>query len=338
MLPRAAGDAALLDAYSEAVTNTVDIVSPALVGIEIERRGGRVSRNEDGRASGSGFLFTPDGLIITNSHVVDGAAAVHVSLADGRRHQADLIGDDPTTDLAVLRIGGGPHAWIGFGDSAMVRAGQVAIALGSPYGFQCSVTTGVVSALGRSLRSRTGRLIDDVIQTDAALNPGNSGGPLVNTRGQVIGVNTAVILPAQGLCFAIASNLVRFVASRLITHGRIRRSYIGVAGERIPLPRALVRLHALPAATGVRVASVEPESPADIAGLRTADLIVAFAGMNVSGVDDLHKMLDETRVGVPERLAIVRAGEMRQLTIVPAEQRASGAPASPKTRPSREYR
>ena len=171
-------DAALLDAYSEAVTSTVDIVSPALVGIEVEARRGRTSRADEGRASGSGFLFTPDGLIITNSHVVDGAVVVHVTLTDGQRFDADLIGNDPATDLAVLRIGGGPHPWVTFGDSAAVRAGQVAIALGSPYGFQCSVTTGVVSALGRSLRSRTGRLIDDVIQTDAALNPGNSGGPL----------------------------------------------------------------------------------------------------------------------------------------------------------------
>ena len=310
-------DAALLDAYSEAVTSTVDVASPALVGIEVARRG---SRADEGRASGSGFLFTPDGLIITNSHVVDRAAVVHVTLTDGHRFDADLIGNDPATDLAVLRIGGGRHPWITFADSASVRPGQVAIALGSPYGFQCSVTTGVVSALGRSLRSRTGRLIDDVIQTDAALNPGNSGGPLVNTRGHVIGVNTAVILPAQGLSFAIASNLVRFVASRLISHGRIRRSYIGVAGERVPLPRALARLHAIRTSSGVRVASVEPRSPADAAGLRTSDLIVAFAGLDVAGVDDLHKLLDDTRVGVPEKVTVLRAGEMRHLTIVPAEQ------------------
>jgi len=305
----------LLDAYSRAVVGAVEVVSPAVVGIEI---GGRRDQARGGpRGAGSGFLFTPDGLIITNSHVVDGATHVTVSLPDGRTCEADTIGTDPATDLAVLRISGGPFPWIGLGDSSAVRVGQVAIALGNPYGFQHSVTSGVISALGRSLRGRTGRLIDDVIQTDAALNPGNSGGPLVTTSGKVIGVNTAIIVPAQGLSFAIASNIVRFVASRLVRDGRVRRSYIGVAGERVPVPRRLAREHALVASSGIRVAAIEPSSPAAAAGLQPGDLIVSFAGLPVAGVDELHRLLDEDRIGRPERLTVLRSGELRQLTVVP---------------------
>jgi len=209
----------LLDAYSRAVVGAVELASPAIVSVQV----GRQSDGNGKHAAGSGFLFTPDGLIVTNSHVVAGAGFIRVGLADGRTPDADLVGDDPATDLAVLRVSGGPFPWLALADSSRARVGQVAIALGSPYGFQSSVTSGVVSALGRSLRGRTGRLIDDVIQTDASLNPGNSGGPLVTTSGEVIGVNTAIILPAQGLCFAIASNIVRFVAARLIRDGRVRR-------------------------------------------------------------------------------------------------------------------
>jgi S1-C subfamily serine protease len=308
-------DEQLVDAYSRAVVGAVDLVSPAVVGIEVGAR----ERESDGgrRSAGSGFLFTPDGLIITNSHVIDRAKAVWVSLPDGRTARADLIGDDPATDLAVVRISGGPFPWVALADSSMVRVGQVAIALGNPYGFQHTVTSGVVSALGRSLRSRTGRLIDDVIQTDAALNPGNSGGPLVTTSGRLIGVNTAIILPAQGLSFAIASNIVQFVAGRLVRDGRIRRSYLGIAGERVPVPRRFAREHSIAVASGIRVAAVEPSSPAAAADVRLGDLVVSFAGVPVAGVDDLHRLLDEERIGRPERLTVLRAGEIRLLTVVP---------------------
>jgi S1-C subfamily serine protease len=306
----------LLDAYSRAVIRAVDAVSAAVVGIEVEQAG-PTARGRQG--AGSGFLFTPDGLIITNSHVVEGAQRIAVSLPDGRRFDADRIGEDPATDLAVLRIGGGSFPFLDLGDSSTVRVGQVAIALGNPYGFQHSVTTGVVSALGRTLRGRAGRLIDDVIQTDAALNPGNSGGPLVTTAGKVIGVNTAVILPAQGLCFAIASNIVRFVASRLLRDGRIRRSYIGVAGEKVPVPRLLARTHAIAASSGIRVASVEPQSPASAAGLREGDLIVSFDDVPTAGVDELHRLLDEDRIGRPGQMTILRAMELRRVVVVPRE-------------------
>ena len=305
----------LLDAYSRAVVGAVELVGPAVVGIDIRRHG--AGANPETHAAGSGFLFTPDGLIITNSHVVDGARGVGVTLPDGRAFDADVIGNDPATDLAVLRISGGPFPWLDLGDSSALRVGQVAIALGNPFGFQHTVTSGVVSALGRSLRGRTGRLIDDVIQTDAALNPGNSGGPLVTTAGQVIGVNTAIIMPAQGLSFAIASNIVRFVASRLVRDGRIRRSYIGVAGERTPVPRRLAREHSLAVSSGIRVRAVEPSSPAAAAGVSEGDLIVSFDGASVAGVDELHRLLDEDRIGRPARLVVIRAGALRELTIVP---------------------
>jgi S1-C subfamily serine protease len=307
------GDDDLLDAYSRAVIGAVDMVGAAVVGIEVEQ--GAHGRH----GAGSGFLFTPDGLIITNSPVVVGARRLMATLPDGHRHDADLIGDDPATDVAVLRIGDGPFPFLDLADSSSLRVGQVVIALGNPYGFRHSVTTGVVSALGRSLRGRSGRLIDDVIQTDAALNPGNSGGPLVTTSGRVIGVNTAVIRPAQGICFAIASNIVRFVASRLLRDGRIRRSYIGVAGETMPVPRLLARTHAVAATSGVRVAGVEPHSPASAAGLRDGDLIVSFDDRSTPGVDDLHRLLDEDRIGRPAQLTVLRALELRRVVIVPRE-------------------
>lgn len=304
----------MLDAYSRAVIGAVERVSPAVVGVEAQQ--GRSGQH----AAGSGFFLAPDGLVVTNSHVIERARGILVSLADGTRCDADVIGDDPATDLAVLRVSGGPFPWLSFGDSSALRVGQVAVALGNPYGFQCSVTSGVVSALGRSLRGRTGRLIDDVLQTDASLNPGNSGGPLVTTQGEVIGVNTAIILPAQGLCFAVASNLVRFVVSGLLRDGRIRRSYIGVAGERVPVPRRLARAHALAVSTAIRVAGIEPGSPAAVAGVREGDLIVSFAGVAAGAVDELHKLLDESRIGVPATMTVVRATELRHMTIVPAEQ------------------
>jgi S1-C subfamily serine protease len=304
------GDGELLDAYSRAVVQAVETVGPAVVKIDGDRGGG------------SGVVFTPDGLVLTNSHVVDHAKRLTVMLPDGRSVRGDLVGSDVDTDLAVIRVDGfaGPGlTWATLGDSRAVRVGQVAIAIGNPYGFHHSVTTGVVSALGRSLRARSGRLMDDIIQTDAALNPGNSGGPLVTTRAEVIGINTAMILPAQGLCFAIASNTARFVAARLIRDGCVRRSYIGVAGQNVPVPRALARANQLAASSGVLVTSVTPDSPAAVAGLRDGDVILAFAGEPVAAIDDLHRRLTDDRIGIPSTLTILRAGHRRQVSVTPAE-------------------
>jgi S1-C subfamily serine protease len=304
-------DSELLDAYSSAVIRAVEMVGPAVVKIEVKGGGG------------SGVLFTPDGLILTNCHVVERTGDLSVVMPDGRSARADVVGQDADTDLAVVRIeasAGAPLPWATLGDSRAVRVGQMAIAIGNPYGFNHSVTAGVVSALGRSLRARSGRLMDDIIQTDASLNPGNSGGPLVTSRGEVIGINTAMILPAQGLCFAIASNTARFVASALIRDGRIRRSYIGVAGQSVPIPRAVARSNQLAVSSGVFVTSVEPKSPAASAGLRDGDVILAFAGEVVTGIDDLHRRLTGDRIGVPATLTILRSAERRQLTIVPSEK------------------
>jgi S1-C subfamily serine protease len=302
-------DGTLLDAYSSAVIAAVETVGPAVVKIEAAQGGG------------SGVLFTPDGLILTNSHVVEKSARLMVVMTDGHSMQADLIGQDADTDLAVIRVDGSALPFATLGDSRAVRVGQIAIAIGNPYGFHHSVTAGVVSALGRSLRSRSGRLMDDIIQTDAALNPGNSGGPLVTTTGQVIGVNTATILPAQGLCFAIASNTARFVASRLIRDGRIRRSYIGLAGQTVPIPRAVARENQLAVTSGVFVVSIEPGSPASVAGLRDGDVVIAFAGVPVTGIDDLHRLLTDERIGESTMVPTLRAARRRQVAVVPTECR-----------------
>jgi S1-C subfamily serine protease len=271
------------------------------------------------RGSGSGFVFTPDGYILTNSHVVSGARRLEVSLSDGRPLTASLVGDDPHTDLAVIRVTGSDLVPARLGDSSALRVGQLVVAIGNPYGFDCTVTAGVVSALGRSLRSQSGRLIDDVIQTDAALNPGNSGGPLVNTHGQVIGVNTAMIRPAQGLCFAVAMRTASFVMSRLIRDGRIRRSYIGVGGQDVPLLRRVVRYFDLPVESGVMVASVEPDSPGQRAGLRAGDFVLRFGSTWIKGIDDLHKLLTEERVGEKVELGILRGTQMLTLELVPSD-------------------
>ncbi|HEY3092631.1 MAG TPA: trypsin-like peptidase domain-containing protein [Vicinamibacterales bacterium] len=297
----------LLDAYSQAVIGAVETVGPAVV---------NVHRGDAG--AGSGVIFTPDGLVLTNHHVVHGAARVEVNLTDGRVLRADVIGQDAGTDLAVLRVDA-TLPFARFGDSRRVRVGQVAIAIGNPFGFQHSVTTGVISALGRSLRSRSGRLIDDVIQTDASLNPGNSGGPLVTTRGEVIGINTAMILPAQGLCFAIGINTARFVASRLIRDGRIRRAYIGIAGQNIDVPRTMARMNQVAIASAVRVDSVEKGSPAARAGLEKGDIIVAFGDVAVAGVDDLHRVLGEEQINKPVDVAVIRSGRRRTIAVTPVE-------------------
>jgi S1-C subfamily serine protease len=319
--PFAPDDDRLLDAYSQAVTAAAEAVSPSVVNLEVRQRAadGRFRRGRESAGSGSGFVFTPDGFVLTNSHVVHGASTITVTLSDGREAGAALIGDDPDSDLAVVRVHAPGLTPVRFGDSSAIRVGQLAIAIGNPYGFQCTVTAGVVSALGRSLRANSGRLIDDVIQTDAALNPGNSGGPLVNSRGEVIGVNTAIIRPAQGLCFAIASRTAQFIAGRLIRDGKVRRSYIGVAGQNTPLLRRVVRFHDLPVASGVRVASVEPDSPAARAALQEGDVIVALDDRPVAAIDDLHRLLSDERVGIPARLTILRRTERLTVDITPAE-------------------
>ena len=308
MLPQP-DDGALLDAYSSAVIHAVETVGPAVVKIDA------------GPGGGSGVLFTPDGLILTNSHVVEQSGLLTVVTTDGHSLRADLIGRDADTDLAVIRVDGSSLPFATLGDSRAVRVGQIAIAIGNPYGFHHSVTAGVVSALGRSLRARSGRLMDDIIQTDTALNPGNSGGPLVTTRGDVIGVNTATILPAQGLCFAIASNTARFVAAKLIRDGRIRRSYIGLAGQTVPIPRAVARENQLAVTAGVFIVSVEPNSPAATAGLKDGDVVLAFSDIPVTGVDDLHRLLTEDRIGVPTAVTILRAARRRTIAVVPMESR-----------------
>lgn len=322
----AAGDAVLLDAYSRAVTHAVETAGPSVVNIEVH---GLHAAPGPGRGpnggTGSGFLFTPDGLILTNSHVVHGARRIEVTVQDGRHLEASPVGDDPDTDLAVIRISGEDLRPAAFGDSLSLRPGQLVVAIGNPYGFQASVTAGVVSALGRSLRSRSGRLMDNIIQTDAALNPGNSGGPLVNARGEVVGVNTAVILPAQGLCFAIPVNTARWVASGLLQHGRIRRGWLGLGGQTAQLQRRLVLHHQLAAPSGMLVLHVESGSPAQRAGLHEGDVIVGFDGQPVAGVDDLHRMLTDARIGETSAITIVRRAETKTLEIVPVESPATAA-------------
>jgi S1-C subfamily serine protease len=324
----AVDDTALLDAYSRAVTGAVERVAPSVVKLDVRQRlvagpaGGPRPPMEVG-GSGSGFVFTPDGLILTNSHVVHRASGIEVTLADARRVRADLVGEDPDTDLAVVRIAAPDLVAAPLGDSAALRPGQLVIAIGNPLGFQATVTAGVVSALGRSLRSRSGRLMDNIIQTDAALNPGNSGGPLVTSRGEVVGVNTAVIMPAQGIAFAVAINTAKFVAGRLIRDGRIRRGYLGVAGQTVALHPRLVRAYGLPVQSGVLVASVEPNSPAQAAGLHERDIIVALDGQPVAGVDDLHRLLAERPIGAQLPLVVIRGTERRDLEVIPEEHRPS---------------
>ena len=314
-------DAALLDEYSRTVVGAADRVGPAVVNIDIKQRvNGRRGPREIG-GSGSGFIIAPDGFILTNSHVVQDANQIAVSLPDGRECPAQLVGDDPDTDLAVIRIDAPQLGHVRLADSENLRVGQLVIAIGNPLGFQASVTAGVISALGRSMHSQSGRLIDNIIQTDAALNPGNSGGPLVNSAGEVIGVNTAMIRPAQGICFAIASNTAKFVAGWLIRDGKIRRSYIGVAGQNVPLHRRIVRFYNLPLETGVLVVSVEKESPAQRAGLREGDIMIAFNQTPMGSIHELHKMLMGEQIGVEAKVLIIRHTEKLLLSILPAESR-----------------
>src|SRR5881397_2919820 len=314
-------DAMLLDEYSRTVVCAVDRVGPAVVNIDIKQRLESQRGPREVGGSGSGFVIAPDGFILTNSHVVHAANQIAVSLPDGREYPAQVAGDDPDTDLAVIRIDAPQLTHVRLADSENLRVGQVVIAIGNPLGFQASVTAGVISALGRSMHSQSGRLIDNIIQTDAALNPGNSGGPLVNSAGEVIGVNTAMIRPAQGICFAIASNTARLVAGWLIRDGKIRRSYIGVAGQNVPLHRRVIRFYDLPLETGVLVVSVEKKSPGERAGLREGDLIVGFNDQPVGSVHDLHKVLVGEQIGVSAGVTIIRHTEQLELPILPAESR-----------------
>src|SRR5712671_4554838 len=324
--PLAQTDDDVMDAYSRAVITAADKVSPSVVYIEVEqpirsRRPNGPRTPQERRGSGSGFIFTPDGFILTNSHVVHGAKKIEVTLSDGHKHLADLIGDDPDTDLAVIRINAPNLVPAQLGEAQQIRVGQLVVAIGNPYGFQYSVTAGVVSALGRSLRAQSGRLMDAVIQTDAALNPGNSGGPLVNSRGEVIGVNTAMILPAQGICFATSIDTAKFVASRLIRDGRVSRSYIGLAGQNVPLPRRIVRYYNLAVESGIFVISFENESPARKGGLREGDIIIGFDDQPIAGIDDLHKLLTEDRIGKKSLLTVVRGVDKLTIEVTPEESR-----------------
>ena len=314
-------DAELLDAYSRAVVGTAEKVSRSVVKIDITQRRTTRRGEREAHGGGSGFIFTPDGLILTNSHVVHRATRIDVSLNDGRHFPAVVVGDDPATDLAVIRIDGDGLLAVPLGDSQQLRVGQLVIAIGNPYGFQYTVTAGVVSALGRSLRSQSGRLIDDVIQTDAALNPGNSGGPLVTSDGRVIGVNTATIMMAQGLCFAIGINTAKFVASRLLRDGHVGRSYIGVSAQTVALDRRLVRFHDLTINSAVVVLSVEDASPAQRAGLRDGDLIIGLGGKPVGGIDDLHRLLSDLAAGAPIAITLLRRGEKMSINVTPEDAR-----------------
>lgn len=319
--PHAVNDGPLLDAYSKTVSQVVRLTSPSVINIEIRKTVKTPRGTQEAHGGGSGFIFTPDGFALTNSHVVHDADHIEVALADGSRYQARLIGDDPETDLAVIRVEGNDFTPAVLGDSASLLVGQVAIAIGNPYGFQTTVTAGVISATARSMRAQSGRLIDNVVQTDAALNPGNSGGPLVNSAGEVIGVNTAVILPAQGICFAIPINTAKWVVTRLLRDGRIRRSYVGLGGQNVPLHRRIARFYNLPNTGGVLVLNVEAGSPALRAGLQEGDILIRFAGKTIDSIDDLQKLLTDELVGEQLQMTVIRRTEKLDFEVTPADAR-----------------
>ena len=317
------GDEPIFDAYSRAVIAAVETAGPAVVHLKVYPQGRAPSRSldqeDEASASGSGFIFTPDGFLITNSHVVAGGGEIEAILCDGRRFPARVVGEDPDTDLALLRLPEGGLPALGFGDSSRLRPGQLAVALGNPLGFESTVTAGVISALGRSFRSGSGRLIDDIIQTDAALNPGSSGGPLVDSRGRVIGVNTAVIRQAQGLCFAIPVNTVSAVASALLREGRVRRGYIGLGGQNISLSRHAARLLGLPGSTALRAILIEEGGPAQRSGLREGDILLSFDGEAIGGMDELRRRLGERSIGLASRIAVLRHSKRLELEVTPTE-------------------
>ena len=317
--PLPASDTEILDAYSRAVTSVADSVGPAVVRVE-------VIKNGHPSGVGSGVIIAPDGLVLTNSHVVAGAKELRLQDAEGRVMEARKLGEDPDTDLALVRAGSArdlPSATLG--NSKTLKRGQLVVAIGNPLGFESTITAGVISALGRSLRAKTGRLIEDVIQTDAALNPGNSGGPLVSSRGEVIGINTAVILGAQGICFAVASNTAQFVLSELIQHGRVRRAYVGMSGQTAPVPRRHARAAGIDNASGMVIAALEPQGPAALAGLMSLDVIVSADGESVTGVDDLIRLLNGERIGRPIAINVLRRGQLRSFDVTPLERPAMRA-------------
>ncbi len=323
--PVAARDGELLDAYSDAVTAAADRVGPAVVRVERAAANGQGGNSRGGM--GSGVVISPDGLVLTNSHVVDGARELRLTDTEGRSMAARLIGEDPDTDLALLRAGAArnlPSATLG--DSKKLKRGQLAVAIGNPLGFESTVTAGVISALGRSLRARTGRLIEDVIQTDAALNPGNSGGPLVSSRGEVIGINTAVIAGAQGICFAVASNTAQFVLGEMLQHGRVRRAFIGVAAQTVAVPRRHARAAEIDNAFGAMITMAEPDKPAEVAGLMSYDVVVRLDGVPVTGVDDLIRLLNGERIGRAVRVDVLRRGQLRSFEVHPTERRSRSPP------------
>jgi S1-C subfamily serine protease len=317
------GDDAL-DAYSRSVVRAVEVVGPSVVKIDVSRpvetRPGGRGRPEAAEGSGSGFVFADDGLILTNNHVVDCGASLTVTLPDRRQLAADLVGQDRDTDLAVLKVSAADLSAATLGDSSQLRPGQLVVAVGNPYGLQHTVTAGVVSALGRSLRSKNGRLMDNIIQTDAALNPGNSGGPLVTTAGDVVGVNTAMILGGQGLSFAVPINTARLFIPALLREGRVRRSYLGIGVQDVPLLRRVVRFYRLPSESGVLVVTVEPSGPAASAGIREGDIIVEFGGENVAGADDLHRFLTGDRIDQRLPLTVLRGTERFTVTVAPRDR------------------
>lgn len=312
-------DASALDAYSLTVSSVVTLATPSVVNIETLSEARDGSRHRAG--TGSGFIFTPDGFVCTNHHVAGNARHIVVTLHDGRRVEAQRVGTDPHTDIAVLRLPLDSLPALQFGDSSRLRPGQIAVAIGSPLGFQATVTAGIISALGRSIRSGTGRLVDDIIQTDAALNPGNSGGPLMDSAGKVIGINTAVIQPAQGICLAISSNTAAFVVSRLIRDGALRRSYIGLAGQNVALPERIIRFYKLQRRSGVLAVGVEPRSPAATAGVIPGDIVIGLDQNPVGGIDDLHRLLDERLINCNTGIRILRGYEIRDLLIRPGAMR-----------------
>jgi S1-C subfamily serine protease len=315
---RAGTEEELLDAYSNAVVRVVEAVSPSVVQVRV--RG--VRQGQAAQGAGSGSILSPDGLILTNNHVVEGASAIELATIDARHFPARILGRDPDTDIAVLRAETGdrlPAARLG--NSKLVKAGQIAIAIGNPLGFESTVTAGIVSAVGRSLRAQNGRLIGDVIQTDAALNPGNSGGPLVNSRAEVIGVNTAVIMGAQGICFSVASNTAQHVITQILQHGRVRRARLGVAGDQVSLPQRLRVQLALRQLAGVRVVEVQAGSPAQSAGLQPGDVILSLDQDTVTGIDDIARVLDGNKIGKRVSVRILRdAQRILSLELVPTER------------------
>ena len=328
-LPEPDTDAALFDAYSRAVIGAVERVGPAVAHLEVwgspaQPRGRRQRRSggdpHEATGSGSGFLFTPDGFMLTNSHVVERATRVRATFADGATCGAEIVGRDPDTDLAVLRVDAPAVAPATLGDSTRLRPGQLVVAIGNPLGFASTVTSGIVSALGRTMRAQTGRAIDAVIQTDAALNPGNSGGPLVDSRGEVVGINTAIISGAQGICFAVPVSTAHLVIPQLIAAGRVRRAWIGVSGQSIRLSRRRVQLNHLTAAGAALVTEVAPRSPAADAGLRPRDIILALGDAVVTGVDDLQRLLTRERIGRTHSITLLRDGQQVMLPIIPAER------------------